>query len=78
MFKSFSVRHTIITSLFIFLVASSLAQTRVIKGKLTVFNRYPVENVEVAAKKANSAVLTDSLGEFSLVCEVNIKERIII
>jgi len=51
------------------LVASSLAQTRVIKGKLTVFNRYPVENVEVAAKKTNSAVLTDSLGEFSLVCE---------
>lgn len=53
---------------FIFLFASSFAQTRVIRGELTVFNRYPVENVEVAARKAKTSVMTDSLGEFSLVC----------
>jgi TonB-dependent SusC/RagA subfamily outer membrane receptor len=63
------MKHTIITLLLVFLAASAVAQTRVIKGKFTVFNRYPVENVEVAAKKAKTAVLTDSLGQFSLVCK---------
>ena len=43
-------------------------QTRVVKGKLTTFNRYPVQNVEVASKKNKSAVATDSLGQFELVC----------
>ena len=44
------------------------AQTRVVKGKLTTFNRYPVKNVMVESKKAGSSVMTDSLGDFSLVC----------
>ena len=47
---------------------SSLAQTRVVKGKLTTFNKYPVQNVEVASKKAKSTVMTDSLGQFEIVC----------
>jgi len=47
---------------------SSIAQTRVVKGKLTTFNQYPVQNVEVASKKAKSAVMTDSLGQFEIVC----------
>jgi TonB-dependent SusC/RagA subfamily outer membrane receptor len=46
---------------------SSMAQTRVIKGKLTTFNKYPVQNVEVASKKAKSTVMTDSLGQFEIV-----------
>ncbi len=46
----------------------SFAQTRVVKGKLTTFNAYPVQNVEVASKKAGSAVMSDSLGEFEIVC----------
>jgi TonB-dependent SusC/RagA subfamily outer membrane receptor len=46
----------------------SFAQTRVVKGKLTTFNEYPVQNVEVASKKAKSSVMTDSLGQFELVC----------
>lgn len=52
------------------------SQTRVVKGKLTTYNRYPVENVEVAAKKAKSAVMTDSLGQFEIVC--NEKDIILI
>jgi len=44
------------------------AQTRVIFGKLTVFNEYPVANVEVRSKKAKSALKSDSLGQFSIVC----------
>ena len=46
----------------------SFAQTRVIEGKLTAFNRYPVQNVVVESKKAGSSVTTDSLGHFELVC----------
>ena len=67
--KSILMKSIIIIALTIFFSVSSFAQTRVIRGRLTAFNRYPVENVEVGAKKAKSAVLTDSLGEFSLVCE---------
>jgi TonB-dependent SusC/RagA subfamily outer membrane receptor len=55
---------------------SSLAQTRVVKGKLTTFNKYPVQNVEVASKKAKSTVMTDSLGQFEIVC--NEKDVILI
>lgn len=46
----------------------SFAQTRVVKGKLTTFNKFPVQNVEVSSKKAKSTVMTDSLGQFELVC----------
>jgi TonB-dependent SusC/RagA subfamily outer membrane receptor len=45
-----------------------MAQTRVVKGKITTFNQYPVQNVEVASKKAKSTVMTDSLGQFEIVC----------
>jgi TonB-dependent SusC/RagA subfamily outer membrane receptor len=50
---------------------SSVAQTRVVRGKLTVFNEFPVQNVEVASKKAKSTVVTDSLGQFEIVCNEN-------
>lgn len=46
----------------------SFAQTRVVKGKITTFNKYPVQNVEIASKKAQSTVMTDSLGQFEIVC----------
>ena len=44
------------------------AQNRVIYGRLTVFNTYPVKNLEVRAKKAKTSAITDSLGRFSIVC----------
>lgn len=46
----------------------AFSQTRVVKGKITTFNQYPVQHVEVASKKTKSAVKTDSLGQFELVC----------
>lgn len=49
-------------------VISSFAQTRLVKGKLTTFNHYPVNNLTVEAKKAGSSVVTDTLGQFELVC----------
>ena len=50
------------------IILPALSQTHVVKGKITAFNQYPVKNIEVASKKGKSAVLTDSLGQFELVC----------
>ena len=55
----------------VFLATSVFAQNRVVYGKLTVYNTYPVQNVEVTAKKAKTAITTDSLGQFSIVCFEN-------
>ena len=44
-------------------------QTRVVYGKLTAFNAFPVMNVEVTSKKAKATTITDSLGVFSIVCQ---------
>ncbi|MEZ5069883.1 MAG: TonB-dependent receptor plug domain-containing protein [Bacteroidales bacterium] len=45
------------------------AQTRVVKGKVTAFNQYPVQNVQVSSKKAKSSVMTDEEGRFEIVCK---------
>jgi len=63
------MRSIVVTLLSILMVTGSFAQTRVVKGKLTAFNSYPVENVIVESKKAGSTVKTDSLGQFELVCK---------
>ena len=47
------------------------AQTRVVHGRLTAYNTYPVQNVEVRSKKSKSATVSDSLGRFSIVCQEN-------
>jgi len=44
------------------------SQTKVVYGKLTAFNRYPVQNITVISKKAKSSVVTDSLGQYRIVC----------
>ena len=62
------MRSIAILALCLIFAVPSFAQTRVVKGKLTTFNQYPVQNVEVASKKAKSTVTTDSLGQFEIVC----------
>lgn len=52
----------------------TLAQTRVVNGVLTAYNKYPVSNIEVLAKKSKSSTLSDSQGNFSIVC--NEKDQI--
>lgn len=60
---------TVALSALILLSALSIkAQTRVIHGNLTVFDTYPVKNIEVSSKKAGATSMTDSLGRFSIVC----------
>jgi TonB-dependent SusC/RagA subfamily outer membrane receptor len=46
-----------------------MAQTRVVHGVLTAYNKYPVANIEVIAKKSKSTTMSDSLGNFSIVCK---------
>ena len=57
----------IIASCLLF-TTSTIAQTRVVHGILTAYNKYPVANIEVMAKKSKSTTRTDSLGHFSIVC----------
>ena len=52
----------------IFIVSALYAQTKVVKGKLTMFNQYPVTNMEVSAKKAKSSATSDAQGNFELIC----------
>ena len=60
-----------LTSIASFLLFStlSIAQTRVVQGVLTAYNKYPVANIEVSAKKSKATTLSDSLGNFSIVCK---------
>jgi len=44
------------------------AQTRVVHGTITVFESYPVQHIEISSKKAKATAMTDSLGQFSIVC----------
>jgi len=62
------MKQATLLAIILILATSLYSQTRLLKGRLTTFNRYPVGNVEVKSKKARSSVLTDSLGEFSIVC----------
>lgn len=54
----------------------SMAQTRVVHGVLTAYNKYPVTNIEVTAKKSKSTTRSDSLGNFSIVCKEKDQIRI--
>jgi len=47
---------------------ASFSQSRVIHGVLTAYNKYPVANIEVVAKKSKSSTVSDTLGNFSIVC----------
>ena len=62
------MRKLAVIAVCLLMVLPAFSQTRVVKGKITTFNHYPVQNVEVTSKKAKSAVMTDSLGQFELVC----------
>ncbi len=52
----------------ILLSAAVFAQNKVVYGQVTVYQNYPVKNVEIKAKKSKATITTDSLGQFSIVC----------
>jgi TonB-dependent SusC/RagA subfamily outer membrane receptor len=52
----------------IIITSATHAQNRVVYGNLTAYNSFPVMNVEVTSKKAKATTMSDSLGNFSIVC----------
>ena len=50
------------------ITSATYAQNRVVYGNLTAYNSFPVMNVEVTSKKAKATTMSDSLGNFSIVC----------
>ena len=62
------MKSAVLSALLFLFVISIHAQTRVIHGNLTVFNTYPLKNIEITSKKAGATSITDSLGRFSIVC----------
>jgi TonB-dependent SusC/RagA subfamily outer membrane receptor len=62
------MKHIIAVLTGVLLTTSVISQTRVVHGRLTTFNTYPVQNIEVTSKKGKAATLSDSLGQFSIVC----------
>lgn len=65
------MKSTALIAIMILFASTAHSQTRVVHGKLTAFNSYPVMNVEITSKKANATTKTDAFGQFSIVCLEN-------
>lgn len=63
------MKPVLISAIFLLLAMQVSAQTKVVRGEFTAFNKYPVANVKVISKKAKSMVTTDSVGKFQIVCK---------
>ncbi len=63
------MKKTILVLFLALLTGLGYSQSRIVYGKVTAFNKvFPVTNIVVQAKKANTSVLTDSLGGFAIAC----------
>lgn len=70
------MKHLFLTlSVCLLAVANISAQQRVINGHVYAFKDLCLKNIKVEAKKSGAKVTTDSLGNFTIVCEK--KDRII-
>ena len=54
------------------------AQNAIVHGKIVAFDSIPVEKAETKLKRNNTSVLSDSLGFFSIECQINDKLSIIV
>ncbi|MCK4993216.1 MAG: hypothetical protein KAS29_22110 [Bacteroidales bacterium] len=62
------MKITALSAIILIIATTASSQTRVVHGSLTVFDTYPVKNIEVYSKKAGATALSDSLGMFTIVC----------
>jgi len=62
------MKFYLILAIALIITSTAHAQNRVIHGNLTAYNSFPVMNVEVTSKKAKATTMSDSLGNFSIVC----------
>ncbi len=63
-----------ILAFLLFITLSMHAQKEVVHGKITTFNSITVENAEITIKKTKNSVFSDSLGYFSIEC--NLKDKV--
>jgi len=62
------MKYCLILATVLIITSTVCAQNTVVNGKLTAYNSFPVMNVEVTSKKAKATAMSDSLGNFSIVC----------
>jgi len=62
------MKQLLIITAICLMTVTATSQNRVVYGKLTAYNSFPVMNVEVTSKKAKATTMSDSLGNFSIVC----------
>lgn len=74
--KKITTIGTICILVILWTATGAYAQTRVFRGKITLFRTYPINNLEISAKKAKTTTLTNENGEFSLDC--NAKDQLLI
>jgi len=73
-FSSWFNRRIHVIIFFAFLLSFSMhAQDAHIHGRIVAFDSIPVESAKVNLKRNNTLVLSDSLGFFSIECQVNDK-----
>jgi TonB-dependent SusC/RagA subfamily outer membrane receptor len=65
------MKTTALIAMMIIVASTVHSQTRVVHGKLTAFNSFPVQNVEITSKKAGATTKSDAFGQFSIVCLEN-------
>ncbi|MBN2480790.1 MAG: TonB-dependent receptor plug domain-containing protein [Bacteroidales bacterium] len=66
--KKAFISLSVLLSLSFLSMAALFSQSRVIQGRVTVFDSIPVVNASVVVKSTDFTQLTDSLGFFSVVC----------
>jgi TonB-dependent SusC/RagA subfamily outer membrane receptor len=62
------MKYYLILATALLITSATYGQNRVIYGNLTAYNTFPVMNVEVSSKKAKATTMSDSMGNFSIVC----------
>ncbi len=72
-----AIKITSIVLIFLFFASfKPKLQKTIIHGKITTFNTISVANAEVTSKKTKTTVYSDSLGNFSIVCDL--KDKIMV
>lgn len=66
----FNMKKVVLAFVVLFLSGSSLiyAQTQTLKGKVTAFKAYPVNNVSIYSKKLKTETVSDLDGNFTIQC----------
>lgn len=73
-FPSCFKKRTYPIILFVFLLPFAMnAQDAIVHGRIVAFDSIPIEKAEIMIKRNKTLVLSDSLGFFSIECQVNDK-----